>query len=98
MPFALRFTNQADNDLTRIEDNPALAKRLKSDRKALGYLQANPGHPGLNTHKYSSLVGPNGEELFEAHAENRTPGAYRIFWMYDPGKDTITIIASTPHP
>ena len=36
MPFALRFTNQADNDLTHIEDNPALAKRLKSVRKALG--------------------------------------------------------------
>lgn len=98
MSFALRFTNQADNDLTHIEDNPGLAKRLKSVRKALGYLQANPRHPGLNTHKYSSLVGPSGEDIFEAYAENRTPGAYRIFWMYGPGKDTITIIAITPHP
>lgn len=98
MPFKLRFTEQADRDLTGIEDNPALAKRLKSVRKALGYLQTNPRHPGLNTHKYTSLAGASGEDVFEAYAENRTPGAYRIFWMYGPGKDTITIVAITPHP
>jgi hypothetical protein len=49
MPFSLRFTDQADLDLGELENNPALAKRLKSVRKALGYLQINPRHPGLNT-------------------------------------------------
>lgn len=98
MSFKPRFTDQADSDLSSIENNPALAKRLKSVGKALGYLQANPRHPGLNAHKYTSLAGANGEELFEAHAENRTPGAYRIFWIYGPGKDTITIAAITSHP
>jgi hypothetical protein len=58
----------------------------------------NPRHQGLNTHKYSSLKGPNGEEVFEAYAENNTASAYRIFWCYGPGKDVITIIAITPHP
>ncbi|UVC07075.1 hypothetical protein IHQ71_17800 [Rhizobium sp. TH2] len=98
MPFSLLFADQADLDLGELEDNPALAKRLKSVRKALGYLQINPRHPGLNTHKYSSLSGPNGEDVFEAYAENNTPGAYRIFWVYGPGKDVITILAITPHP
>jgi hypothetical protein len=44
------------------------------------------------------MHGENGEEVFEAYAENNTPGAYRIFWHYGPGKDVITIIAITPHP
>ena len=98
MPFSLLFTHQADLDLDALEHDAALAKRLKAVRKALGLLQANPRHPGLNTHKYSSLEGPNGEEIFEAYAENRTPAAYRIFWHYGPGKNIITIIAITAHP
>jgi hypothetical protein len=44
------------------------------------------------------MIGPNGEEVFEAYAENNTPGAYRIFWVYGPGKDVITILAITAHP
>ncbi len=65
--------------------------------KALGYLKTNPRHPALHTHKYTSIVGPNGEEIFEAYAENRTPSAYRIFWYYGSGKNNITILAITPH-
>lgn len=98
MPFSLLFTDQAHLDLDTLEQNAALAKRLKAVRKALGLLQANPRYPGLNTHKYSSLEGPNGEEVFEAYAENRTPAAYRIFWHYGPEKNIITIIAITAHP
>ena len=96
--FDLLFTNQANKDLDELENNPTYAKRLKAVRKALAYLQTNPRHPGLNTHKYSSLNGPNNEEIFEAYAENNTPGAYRIFWYYGPDKKEITIIAITPHP
>lgn len=98
MPFSLQFTDQADLDLDELENNPAFIKRLKSVRKALGYLQVHPRHAGLNTHKYTSLSGPDGEDVFEAYAENNTPGAYRIFWVYGPGKDIITILAITPHP
>lgn len=84
--------------MDELEKNRADAKRLKAVRKALGYLQTNPRHPGLNTHKYTSLSGPGGEDVFEAYAENQTPGAYRIFWFYGPGKKSITIIAITAHP
>jgi mRNA-degrading endonuclease RelE of RelBE toxin-antitoxin system len=98
MTFELRFTDQADSDLTVLEQNAHLKKRLKAVRKALGYLETNPRHPSLNTHKYNSLQGKNGEEIFEAYAENHTPGAYRIFWHYGPEKKVITIIAITEHP
>ena len=98
MPYKLLFTDQANHDLDTLEQNPHLKKRLKAVRKALGYLETNPRHPGLNTHKFSSLEGVDGEEVFEAYAENKTPAAYRIFWHYGPKKQTITIIAITQHP
>lgn len=98
MSFELKFTAEADANLRALESDQGLKKRLKAVRKALGYLETNPRHPGLNTHKYSSLVGANGGEVFEAYAENRTAAAYRIFWHYGPGKNVITIIAITPHP
>ncbi len=98
MPFELFFTAQAHSDLDELERKRSHAKRLKAVQKTLGYLQTNPRHPSLNTHKYTSLSGSKGEDIFEAYAENRTPGAYRIFWHYGPAKNAITIIAITPHP
>ncbi|MBI4406103.1 MAG: hypothetical protein HY537_18230 [Deltaproteobacteria bacterium] len=98
MVFSLKFTDEADSQLKTIEKDKGLEKRLKAVRKALGYLEINPRHQALATHKYSSLQGENGEELFEAYAENQTAAAYRIFWHYGPGKKEITIVAITPHP
>lgn len=98
MPFKLLFTKQASNDLYELEENRALLKRLKAVRKALGYLETNPKHPSLNTHKYSSLSGPQGEEIFEAYAENKTPAAYLIFWYYGSNRNEIIILAITAHP
>lgn len=98
MSFELIFTDRANEDMDYLEGSASLLKRLKAVKKALGYLETNPRHPGLNTHKYSTLVGRHGEEIFEAYAENNTPGAYRIFWHYGPEKQQITIIAITPHP
>lgn len=98
MTFELLFTDQANANLDSLEADAGLAKRLKAVRKALALLEANPRHPGLNTHKFSSLKGPGGEEVFEAYAENKTPAAWRIFWYYGPDKKQITILAITPHP
>ncbi len=98
MSYKLLFTEQASDDLDLLENNQHLKKRLKAVRKALGYLETNPKHPGLNTHKFTSLQGADGEIVFEAYAENNTPAAYRIFWHYGPDKKNITIIAITPHP
>ena len=96
--FHLEFTTEAELQLKKLEKNNSLQKRYKAVLKALAYLEFNPKHPGLNTHKYSSLKGFNGEEIFEAYAENNTPAAYRIFWHYGPNKNVITIISIVPHP
>ena len=73
-------------------------------KKALCYLETNPRHPSLETHEYKSLEGPNKEKVYEAYAQNNTPGAYRIFFCYmkeeSGGKKqaVISVIAITPHP
>lgn len=100
MAFSLRFTPEALNALHRIESQRAQAGLEKQIKKALGYLQLNPRHPSLQTHVFHSIENPfdpNGK-VFEAYAQNRTPGAYRIFWCYGPQKTEITILALTPHP
>src|SRR5438105_2460460 len=96
--FTLHWTGEAKDTFRLIEKDPSKKLVLKAVAKALSYLQQNPRHPGLNTHKYSALTGVSGEEVFEAYAQNKTPGAYRIFWFYGPGKRAITIVAITPHP
>ncbi len=73
---------------------------FKQVDKAIKLLCENPRHPGLNTHKFDSLMHPYDakKDVFEAYAQNQTPGAYRVFWCYGPNKGEITIIAITPHP
>jgi len=69
-------------------------------RKTILLLAGNPRHPGLETHPYHSLESPFDAKakVFEAYAQHRTPGAYRVFWCYGPGPGEITILAITPHP
>ena len=68
--------------------------------KALQLLATDPRHPGLRTHEFRSLENPFDKDakVFESYAQNRTPGAYRIFWCYGPGRGEITILAIPPHP
>jgi len=94
----LIFTPQADADLREIENNPSQRDILKAVRKCLGFLETNRRHPSLNTHEFRSLKGPNGEKGFEAYAQHKTPGAYRVFWYYGPERGTITIVAIILHP
>ena len=104
MERKIKFTPTADRQFSELEKKPAKAI-FEQVRKALGYLELNPHHPSLNTHGFTSLAGANGEKIFEAYAQNNTPGACRIFWHYGPdetkGKQrisVITIIAITQHP
>jgi hypothetical protein len=68
--------------------------------KTLRFLQENPKHPGLKSHEYDDLDHPfeTKGKVWESYIQNKTPGAYRIFWCYGPGQGEITIIAITPHP
>lgn len=60
-------------------------------------METNLKHPSLNTHKFDALLSKLGD-VFESYVQNRTPGAFRIFWVYGPGKKQIYILDITPHP
>ena len=88
----------------RSTGKPAKASKaaglFKQVEKCVRLLVENPRHPGLHTHEFHSIEHPYspGETVFEAYVQNRTPGAYRLFWCYGPEAGEITIIAITPHP
>ncbi len=105
MQAKIIFTPTADQQLRDLENTPSKAKLVAQIRKTLGYLELDPRHPSLQTHEFLSLKGAHGEKIFEAYAQNKTPGAYRIFWHYGPDEikgrkrtPVITIVAITPHP
>jgi len=78
--FRLEFQPEAEETLANLQQIDQ--KKYKKVLKTLGLMQTNMRHPGLKTHKYNSLYGPEGEDVFEAYVENRTPGAFRVFWYY----------------
>ncbi len=94
----LIFTEQADKHLTKLETDPSKKSILKAVQKTLALMENNLRHPSLNTHEFTSLSGPNEEKIFEAYAQQKTPGAYRIFWYYGPQKNQLTIVAIVAHP
>lgn len=105
MTRQLQFTNEAAETLARLRKNPAQQGLCRQLLKTLGLMETNLRHPSLNTHVFESLKGPNGEKIFEAYAQNNTPGAYRVFFYYGPdiisGKErrpVLTIFALVPHP
>lgn|GEM_PF-178664 len=93
----ISLSERAQGQLDALKNNPAHSTVYKAVSKALAYLGADTRHSGLNTHTFHDMYGPKGEKVFEAYAQNHTPGAYRIFFYYgDGGK--LTIQAITSHP
>ena len=90
-------TNRAKKNQKKSSKQEGLFKQVDD---AIKKLEKNPRHPGLNTHEYDGIPNPYDErqKVFEAYAQNKTPGAYRIFWCYGPDQQQITILAITPHP
>lgn len=98
MKFELVFTDHANQQMDELENSKDKKAVSKSVNKILGFMESNLRHPSLHTHKYDAMQGPNGEDVFESYAQNKTPGAYRIFWYYGPGKRKLTILDVCSHP
>ena len=105
MTRELRFTPTAREALASLERDRASAGVLRQVRKTLGLLETNLRHPSLQTHKFRSLAGPNGEALFEAYIQQHSPAAFRVFFLYGPDRregrrrvPVLTIVAITAHP
>lgn len=99
MSFKLTFTALANAQLDELEADAGQSVQLRAVRRALGHLERDPNHPSLNVHPWKGEDCVHGKTLFEAYAQNKTPGAYRIFFCYVPGeRGTILVAAITPHP
>lgn len=101
MAFSLRYSPSAAATLKALEDDPSQATKLKKVRKALGQLAQNPRYPGLHSHQYESFPVDSNVKVWDSYVENRTPGAWRIFWRYgpdEPGQSVITVLAISAHP
>lgn len=111
MSVQIRWTPEASEEFQRLQEGASAAIRHGRKTKQFGLFQQvegcirklasqGPHHPGLHSHPFSSLMNPlnPAEKVFESYAQNRTPGAYRVFWCYGPEKGQITILAITPHP
>ena len=97
-PFQLAYTDEARSVLKDLEQPRHSVKRQKVLKTLRLLRDIGPAHPGLNSHKYHSRSGPHGEDLWESYVENRTPGAWRIWWIYGPEDDMITVVTLGPHP
>ncbi|MEU6131052.1 hypothetical protein ABZ805_17930 [Saccharopolyspora sp. NPDC047091] len=97
-PFILAYSAQAQKVIEDLQ-RPRHKEKWTKVRKTLRLLRdIGPSHPGLQSHKYHSITGPDGEGVWESYVENHTPGAWRIWWTYGPGVDELTIITVGPHP
>lgn len=88
--------------LTRKHKEGVLTSReellYKKMGKAMLLLSNNPRHPGLQSHEIDALSRRFGMKVWESYLENKTSRAGRIFWVYGPGEQEITIIGVEPHP
>lgn len=95
----IAFSPEAEVIMDQLAADRSAKVKDQKVRKTLRLLRdAGPSYPGLNSHKYQSMTGPGGEDVWESYVENRTPGAWRIWWIYGPGLDEITIVTVGPHP
>lgn len=97
MQFKLQFSEEAKLRLKELELDKSKKGLLKQVRKILVFMESNLKHPSLHTHKFSEIACKLGE-VFETYAQNNTPGAYRIFWTYGPGKREFYILDIASHP
>jgi hypothetical protein len=96
MEYRLQFSLFARDQLAEI--GRLDSKKHKKVMACLARLESNPRHPGLNSHRYAAYDDVHGEKIWESYVENRTPGAYRVFWHYGPTESDLTIVSITSHP
>lgn len=106
MPYKLRFSTEAEAQYRALVNGGAgTTTKLKKVQRTLALLERDPRYPGLHSHQYESFPGLPKAKIWDSYVENKTPSAWRIFWMYGPnetvgGKEVavITVLAITPHP
>ena len=66
--------------------------------KAMRLLSKDPSYPSLHTHDIEPLTKRYGVKVWQSYLENNTSRAMRMYWVYGPDRQDITIIGLEPHP
>ena len=66
--------------------------------KAMRLLSQDPFYPSLHTHDIEPLTKRYGVKVWQSYLENNTSRAMRMYWVYGPDRQDITIIGLEPHP
>lgn len=66
--------------------------------KAMKLLSGNPFYPGLKTHDIEPLTKRYGVKVWQSYLENKKSDAMRMYWVYGPDQQQITVIGLEPHP
>lgn len=86
---------------TKYRDGAIKKKEEELYRKwgnALKKLSDDPFYPSLQTHEIPPLSKRYGVKVWQSYLENKTSGARRMYWVYGPNQQEITIIGLEPHP
>ena len=65
---------------------------------AMRLLSQDPSYPSLHTHDIEPLTKRYGIKVWQSYLENNTSHAMRMYWVYGPDRQDITIIGLEPHP
>jgi len=99
MERIIQYTPDAIQQLSALSSNKSNKVQYKAVTKALAYLEIDTKHPSLHSHDNEEMTRYYGSKnkIFQSYAQNNTPGAYRIFWLYGPEEKEITVVAITQH-
>lgn len=98
VPEMLAYWESLQSKVEGRVSNKEEAKTYKLLCKTLSQLSSDPRYPGLHTHEIDELTARYKVKVFQSYCENKNPRAMRIYWVYGPKKDYITILAVEPHP
>lgn len=106
MHFAIRMgipeIMQLWTDLSKKHVNGTISKNelslYKKWGKALKLLSQDPTYPSLQSHEIEPLTKRYGVKVWQSYLENNTSRAMRMYWVYGPNRQDITIIGLEPHP
>ncbi|SEA12510.1 hypothetical protein [Selenomonas ruminantium] len=106
MSFAIRMgiPEMLDlwNDLSKKKTAGTISKKelalYNKWGKAMRLLSQDPSYPSLHTHDIEPLTKRYGVKVWQSYLENNTSRAMRMYWVYGPDRQDITIIGLEPHP
>ena len=90
-----------DNLEQKIKAKSASKKEIELFKKLVSCfkkLSTDPRYPSLCTHDIEALTKRYDLKVWESYVENNKPAAERIFLVYGPGREDITVIGLEPHP